>query len=79
MSFGETLDSPHPATYVGHMNLLSTKEAAEQLGVTPRTLNRMAADGRITSAAKAPGPRGAYLYEPAEVARVLDDRREEAS
>lgn len=79
MSFGEMLDSPHPATYVGHMELIPTSEAAAQLGVTKRTLNRMAVAGKITPASKAPGVRGAYLYEPAEVARVLNEHREEAS
>ena len=52
------------------MDLLSTAEAAERIGVSVRTLNRMAEDGRITPAAKAPGLRGGYLYEPAEVERV---------
>lgn len=52
------------------MNLLSTADAAARVGVSVRTLNRMAEDGRITPAAKAPGLRGGYLYEPAEVERV---------
>ena len=56
------------------MNLLSTAEAAERVGVSVRTLNRMADDGRITPAAKAPGLRGGYLYEPAEVERVAAEQ-----
>lgn len=55
------------------MNLLSTAEAAERIGVSVRTLNRMAEDGRIVPAAKAPGLRGGYLYDPAEVERVAAD------
>jgi len=53
------------------MDLIPTSEAADQIGVTTRTLNRMAADGRITPAGKAPGVRGAYLYTPDEIARVI--------
>ena len=52
------------------MHLISTAEAAKMLGVSVRTLNRMADDGRIVPAAKAPGLRGGDLYEPAEVERV---------
>ena len=52
------------------MHLISTAEAAKQLGVSVRTLNRMADDGRITPAGKAPGLRGAYMYDQAEIERV---------
>lgn len=56
------------------MDLLSTAEAAAIVGVSVRTLNRMADDGRVVAAAKAPGLRGGYLYDPAEVERVALER-----
>lgn len=52
------------------MDLIATKAAAEVLGVSVRTLNRWAAAGRIVPAYKGEGPRGEYVYDPAEVERV---------
>ena len=56
------------------MNLLSTKTAAEKIGVSVRTLNRLAEAGKITAAYKGEGKRGGYLYDPAEVERVALER-----
>ena len=55
------------------MNLISTAEAAETLGVSVRTVNRWADEGKIVPAGKAPGIRGGYLYDPAEVERVAKE------
>ena len=52
------------------MDLLSTKAAAKQLGISVRTLNRWAESGKIVPAYKGEGKRGGYLYEPAAVERV---------
>lgn len=43
-------------------NLLTTKEAADLLGVSVATINRWADKGDLTVAAKAPGLRGARLF-----------------
>ncbi len=51
-------------------DLMTAAQAAEVLRCTPRTVARMAEDGRLTPALKLPGKVGAYLFEPAEVARV---------
>lgn len=42
--------------------LVPTSEVAARLGVTPKTVARWAAEGRITPAIKAPGLRGAMLF-----------------
>ena len=56
------------------MNLLSTAVAAERVGVSVRTLNRMAEAGKIAAAWKGEGKRGGYLYDPAEVERVAAEQ-----
>jgi predicted site-specific integrase-resolvase len=56
---------------VAHMaelaTLLTTAQVAEKLGKSVATVNRWAADGRLKPAAKAPGIRGAWLFDPADV------------
>lgn len=47
--------------------LITTAEAAELLGVTPSTVNRMAATGRLPQAAKANGIRGARMFYRSDV------------
>ena len=56
------------------MNLLSTAQAARILGVHIRTVSRFVAAGRLTPAAQAPGVRGAFLIDPAEVDRFAETR-----
>ena len=56
------------------VNLLSTKAAAKQLGISVRTLNRWAESGKIVPAYKGEGKRGGYLYEPAAVEAVTAER-----
>lgn len=50
--------------------LLTTAQAAVRLRCSPRTVTRMAEDGRLTPAMKLPGETGAYLFEPAEIERA---------
>jgi excisionase family DNA binding protein len=54
--------------------LLTTTEAAHILGVSIATVQRMVADGRLVSVAKAPGLRGAYLFTDADVQRAAEGR-----
>ena len=43
--------------------MITTKEMAYRLKVSPRTVRRMATDGRLTPVAKLPGPTGNYLFD----------------
>ena len=61
------------------VELLTTAEVAERLGVSVWTVHRWTDAGRITPAVKAPGIRGAYMFEPAEVERVESEGQEAAS
>ncbi len=45
------------------MNLLTTAQVAALLGVSVRTVHRMVAADVLTPTAKAPGQRGAYLFD----------------
>jgi predicted site-specific integrase-resolvase len=61
-------------------SLLTSAEACEQLGDIDRsTLSRWVLIGRITPAQKLPGIRGAFLFEPAEVQRLRDELRQQAT
>jgi len=51
--------------------LISTSDVAERLGVDVRTVHRMVADGRLTPLVKAPGMRGAYMFDPAVLDREI--------
>lgn len=52
------------------MPLLSTSDVACELGVDVRTVHRMVAAKRLAPVTKAPGLRGAYLFNPADVERL---------
>lgn len=54
------------------MSLLDASTVAERLGVSRRTLIRMAADGRVP-ALKAPGYKGAYLFQESEIDRLQSE------
>jgi excisionase family DNA binding protein len=54
-------------------DLMTAAQTAKKLGCSPRTVARMAEDGRITPAMKLPGETGAYLFDLAEVERVLGE------
>ena len=59
-----------PAPYVGHMhNTITSAEAAEQLGVSVRTVHRMVSAGELTPTIKLRGLRGAYLFDADQIAR----------
>ncbi len=49
---------------------LTTTEAAQLLGCSPRTVQRMIEAGRLGFERKLPGPNGAYLIPRREVERV---------
>lgn len=52
-------------------DLVSTAEAAEILGKSIATVNRLAAAGKLPEAAKVDGPRGARFYLRADVETLL--------
>ncbi len=52
------------------MELISTTEAAERLGISVATLNRRAANGAVPIVTQGPGPRGVRMYD-AEVIAAL--------
>lgn len=52
-------------------NLVTTKKAAEILGVTPRQITRWALNGDIPHAHKVEGQTGSYLFD----VNVIEDVR----
>ena len=60
-------DVPMPET-------LTTTEAAQMLGCSARTIQRMIEGDKLTPERKLPGPNGAYLIPRAEVERILSER-----
>lgn len=56
-------------------NLLTTAQVAEMTGWSVATVNRKAADGHLAVAAKAPGKRGARLFDPADVKAAIKSER----
>jgi len=65
--------------YITHMpSLMTTRETAEKLKVTPSTVARMVHRGELPMAAKAPGQRGAMLFSPFDVQALADRRRASA-
>lgn len=47
--------------------LLTTRQVAEILAVSPRTVARLANESQLETVAKAPGKRGAMFFERKEV------------
>jgi excisionase family DNA binding protein len=47
--------------------LLTTRDVADRLGVTPSTVSRLVARGDLTPVFKLAGPRGAFLFRPADI------------
>ena len=45
------------------MDLMSTAEAADRLGISVATLNRWANSGKVPVAVQAPGKTGTRLYD----------------
>lgn len=54
---------------------LSTAQVAKRLGLTTRSVARLVVAGRLSAATQAPGVRGAYLFDPAEVDRYAESRQ----
>lgn len=53
-------------------DLVSTTQAAEQLGVSIRTIHRLAQSGRLHVAHKLPTGTGAYLFYKADIDAYLE-------
>lgn len=60
-------------THMEHLTLLDAQTVAARLGVSRRTLIRMASDGRVP-ALKAPGYKGAYLFQESAIEQLLAER-----
>lgn len=56
------------------INLMTAAEVAERLGVSIKTVARMANAGTLPTAVKAPGLRGARLFDPNDVEAVAAER-----
>ncbi len=56
------------------VNLVTSADVAALLGVSVRTVSRMVARGDLVPVVKAPGLRGALLFDPAHVARLARER-----
>jgi excisionase family DNA binding protein len=59
--------------------LLNTRQVAERLGVDPRTVHRMAEDGRLPYMAKLEGSTGAYVFDPDVIDDVTQLRQEDGA
>lgn len=55
------------------IDLMSASTAAHRLGVTKRTVQRMATDGRLPSQ-KMPGKTGAFLIDPVAVEKLAAEQ-----
>lgn len=60
------------------LELIGTRDVARQLDRDVSTVHRLVEAGQLRAAAKAPGLRGAYLFDPAEVERFLREQTEAA-
>lgn len=54
--------------------LLPSRDVADRLGVHIRTVHRLVKSGQLEAALVAPGYRGDFLFDPAEVERVRLER-----
>ena len=55
-------------------DLISANEAADVLGASIATVTRLAKDGTLPTAVKAPGIRGARLFKRRDVERLAEKR-----
>lgn len=55
--------------------LIGSREVCDQLGIDRSTLSRWVAAQKITPAMQLPGQRGAFLFWPADVARLNDEMK----
>lgn len=58
-------------------NLLRSAEACDRLGINRSTLTRWVVSGKITPAYKLDGIRGAFLFHPSDVDRLVERLRSE--
>lgn len=54
-------------------NLMTTKDVARRLGVSPRTVQRRVEAGGLRVAHRMPGYRGDLLFDPADVDALADE------
>lgn len=57
------VDQAWTVTYLGRMSKIYTADVAKILGVSVRTVHRMAESGDLPFEVKVPGPRGAYVFD----------------
>lgn len=55
--------------------LIGTRTAAQIMGVSRSTVNRMAASGLIRTAAKLPGTLGANLFDRREIEQLTKEKK----
>lgn len=60
---------------VSALDLIGTADAAEILGVSVRTVKRLAKIGELRHAMKMGGDTGAYLFLRGDVERLRDERQ----
>lgn len=54
--------------------LLSSYEAGQRLGCSVRTVHRLVTAGKLTPIHKLSGPSGAFLFDPADVEKLREQR-----
>lgn len=54
------------------LTLVNSADAAQRIGVSRSTLQRMVNLGQLRPVGKGPGLRGAYLFDAADIDRVAD-------
>lgn len=71
----ETLDTVTPVVLYSFplMETLTSRQAAERLGVNVQKFHRLVAAKDIQPALRAPGKRGAAFWDPADIERLRDE------
>lgn len=54
--------------------LMGTRDVADRLGVSVATVTRLVRDGSLSAELKAPGARGAYMFDPVAVEALAAER-----
>ncbi|HEY7487578.1 MAG TPA: helix-turn-helix domain-containing protein [Streptosporangiaceae bacterium] len=60
------------------MDPISTAEVARRLGKDVRTVHRLVDAGRLTPVIKTPGLRGAYMFDPDAVEKLIAETKADA-
>ncbi len=55
-------------------NLIPASEAARRLKITRRQVSRLVHEEKLEPATKAPGRNGAFMFDPAVVDRLAEER-----